>query len=445
MDPYLKYLNSLIAKNKKEFAGLTPEPGYISYSKTYEAGDYRSELIKKLEGKSQWLFQKTKPFLNDISKGCMLCGQGEWSCLFITGLCNANCFYCPASQHEDHLPTTQSLEFNNPDEYIEYLKRFRFKGMSVSGGEPFLFFDRTLDYIQTAKKALGNDLYIWMYTNGIAGDKEKFSKLAETGLTEVRFDIGATGYSTEYIKNAAGIVPVITVEIPAVSDEIDNIKKALPELVELGVKHLNFHQIRLTRHNYNKVLKRNFTFLHGERVTVLESEITALEIMNYVAENSISIGVNYCAFQYKSRFQKAGYRKKVSNEFKIPGETVTQNGFIRRILLDKKPEAGLLLKESGQLGWYELEGYYLIELQLLKQLKDKLTLVIVEYWGVSLEKDKEIIPIRARSCQPLVIRKESLDDFIKLVEEAPVLPPSDPFLFESWRMEYIESEWRGYY
>jgi len=96
----------------------------------------RQELTEKISEKVSWGYNHTKADCNNLSEGCRLCGAGLWSCLFINGLCNANCFYCPASQDDVFKPTTNSVSFDSPHEYVEYIREFGFKGVSISGGEP---------------------------------------------------------------------------------------------------------------------------------------------------------------------------------------------------------------------------------------------------------------------------------------------------------------------
>ncbi|HKI88877.1 MAG TPA: radical SAM protein, partial [Draconibacterium sp.] len=145
MEAFNSYLNDLVNKNKETFSSFHNITWLQPYNST-ELRNRREELLRSLE--DSLLFKETKPYHKQISKGCKICGLGSWSCLFITGKCNANCFYCPAPQLTDEIPETQNLEFETAEAYAEYINFFRFKGVSFSGGEPLLFFDRTLQYLK---------------------------------------------------------------------------------------------------------------------------------------------------------------------------------------------------------------------------------------------------------------------------------------------------------
>lgn len=89
MDEFITWRNSLVNKNKAEIAGWDQLKWLNSYTAD-EAQNKRNILTQNFDG--NWLFKDTKPYYNQISKGCKLCGLGQWSCLFITGKCNAACF-----------------------------------------------------------------------------------------------------------------------------------------------------------------------------------------------------------------------------------------------------------------------------------------------------------------------------------------------------------------
>ena len=330
----------LIAKNEQEYADTYNSLNWITPENIEALLDERESILAKLRlhGVEEG-YNATKLDVRTLSQGCRHCAEGEWSCLFINGICNASCMYCPTSQMEKGVPTTSTLDFPDVNDYIAYLRRYQFKGVSLSGGEPLLTFDTTLNYITQIRKALGPDIYIWMYTNGILASTDKFEALRDAGLNEVRFDIGATGYKLDGLKTALGLIPVVTVEIPAVPSHFDKLKVAVAELASLGVKLINLHQLRLTPHNLPRIADKGFTFLHGTKVTVLESELTALRLMLFNLENGINLPVNYCSFPFKNRFQSRAARQRTSAEVAKSYEEITDTGHIRVLAVKGQPEA----------------------------------------------------------------------------------------------------------
>ncbi len=333
MKALINFQKKLVAQNRKEYGVYYDQLKKPSYYGAIEADDKRTQLITEIEGKAGYLFNGTKPFAHAVSPGCRLCGEGHWSCLFINNRCNCSCFYCPAPQVDTAIPETQGLTFDNPENYIAYIKKMGFKGVALSGGEPLLTFDKTIDFLSKIKNEFGNTVYVWMYTNGTLLDDEKATKLAETGLDEIRFDLTATDYNTKKLKLALGKIPNVTVEIPAIPDEMEQLKNMVVELDSLGVNYLNLHQIRLTPYNLKNLLNRNYTFLHGQRVTVLESELAALEIISFVFKQGLKLPVNYCSFHYKNHYQKVAFRNKAATFVLSGQEEINQNGFIRSLSL----------------------------------------------------------------------------------------------------------------
>lgn len=333
MKALINFQQKLVAQNRKEYGVLYDQLKKPSYYGAIEADEKRTQLIAETKGKAGYLFNGTKPFAHAVSPGCRLCGEGHWSCLFVNNRCNCNCFYCPAPQIDTAIPETQGLTFENPENYIAYIKKMGLKGVALSGGEPLLTFDKTIDFLTKIKKEFGSSVYVWMYTNGTLLDEEKATKLAETGLDEIRFDLTATDYNTKKLKLALGKIPNVTVEIPAIPDEIEQLKNMVVELDSLGVNFLNLHQIRLTPYNLKNLLNRNYTFLHGHRLTVLESELAALEIISFVFKQGLKLPVNYCSFHYKNHYQKAAFRKKAAQFVLCGQEEINGNGFIRTLSL----------------------------------------------------------------------------------------------------------------
>lgn len=443
MNAYIHFLNNLTNNNNLQYPKFNDQIKWVNYYEALEKEELKNKLIKKLQHKLNWSFKNTKPWINTLSKGCQLCGEGNWSCLFITGKCNANCFYCPTSQNIDGIPSTQRTSFDNVDDYIQYLEYFNFKGASLSGGEPLIVFDRTLDYVKNIKKYFGDKMYLWIYTNGILGSKEMYKQLANAGLDEIRFDIGASNYDLKYIKLVKDSIPNISVEIPAVPEDLEQIKQILPELIEIGVTNLNLHQLRLTNYNAPKLLQKNYTYLHGEQATILESELTALKIIEFVADNNLKIGVNYCAFHFKNRFQKAGFRKKIASKFIKPNLQLTDNGFLRSITSNGSSfiiENNKLVSEKN--GLTENHQYFEI---IYKGLILDDTLENTQYLK-KFNIGNKVYSLKSGLTQTALKTDQSqIFKFVKLFENSGSMIPEDENLFALWKNEFIEWNLRGYF
>jgi len=454
MNTYHSYLNELINENHETFRRYEE----LKWMNPYQAVDSeskRKDMIMSFSDKIKYGFKDTKPWINRLSKGCQLCGQGEWSCLFITGRCNGHCFYCPAPQDSDDLPTSQQMEFENPAMYADFINYFGFKGCSFSGGEPLLAFDRVLRFLKTIRAKCSPELYIWMYTNGILADEKKFRALADAGMNEVRFDIGATNYILNGLKKAKNIIPNITVEIPAVPENLEQLKHLLPDLQEAGVTNLNLHQLRLTEYNVKKLSEHGYTYLHGEQPAVLESELAALEVIRYVDENKLDIGVNYCNFQYKNRFQKAGYRTKVASKFVDPDETVTENGFIRKIYVPVRSDV-----TPDVTGYFSKPDLYrtITTDDFLNNYRI-FEFAIIEYSGIILHNQRDIQPMfellfingeqypfeRGKPCDPVFVRKNQFPELIALLKTDGKTIPEETDFFTIWKQEKIEHGRRIYF
>lgn len=406
------YHNHLINKNTQDFIEFPQIKWYNAY-RDEELISRRAALLEFT--RDHMLFKDTKPFYKQISRGCKLCGAGFWSCLFITGRCNANCFYCPTSQIHDDLPTTQGLTFESALAYAEYVNHFKFKGVGFSGGEPFLVYDRLIEFLKKLRKKCSPDLYIWMYTNGILVDEAKLKKLASLGLDEIRFDIGATNFSLDKVKMAKGIIPNVTIEIPAIPEELERMKLLLPEMIKAGVSNLNLHQLRLTKYNASKLLKRDYTYVADERPLVLESEIMALELIKYAMDTQLDIGINYCSFNFKHRFQKAGFRSQIANALAEDSESINTNGFIRNL--------------NGNQLTYERISVTDFDMQNERSLN-------LEHKEYSVKRDTVMNNIE--------LTPQQLSEVQTIITEGETTIPTDEFLYKIWRMEHIENKLRRF-
>ena len=332
------FKEKILEHNKREYGETYHRLKWVTSDEAEKASQEREAILRSLRGRARFGFHDTKIYSGALSPGCLACGAGSWSCLFINSLCNARCFYCPSEQTARSEPTTNGLVFANPQDYLDYLERFEFTGVSISGGEPFLTFDKTRLFVSKIKKKFGCRVHMWLYTNGLAVTREKLERLKDAGLDEIRFDISAHQYHLENLGIATDVMKTVTVEIPTIPEDIERLRILLPRLEEMRVKHLNLHDLRCTPHNCTNLMRRGYRFLHGAKVTVLDSELSALRLIAHARDQRIALPIHYCSFIYKERFQTRGHRKRLAKFSSKPFESITDVGAIRRISLKAEPE-----------------------------------------------------------------------------------------------------------
>jgi len=269
-----------------------------------------------------------------------MCGKGTWACVFICHSCTRNCFFCLRKQKEDKdfVPYVErDIKFDSVERFIEYLGSFPFEGISFSGGEPFLKFDRLYEYVRAIRHAYGNQHYIWVYTNGDPVSEYRLTRLAEAGLNEIRFDISARDYDLGPVSLALDIIPHVTIEIPAIPEDVERVKALLPRLEALGVKNINLHQLMVNDCNKAAFQARGYTIQRDERYDdwfgIPESESAALEILNHAAENNVGLGINCCFRFYKYLFQLSGFRRRYAPYCRSDSDEITPTGYLRRLVV----------------------------------------------------------------------------------------------------------------
>jgi pyruvate formate-lyase activating enzyme-like uncharacterized protein len=331
-----------IRRIRKEYPDAYDTMNWLSPGAAEVAEQVRQDLITSIfnrpDSPAGWRFAGTKLFTRSLSPGCAFCGEGLWSCLFINGVCNANCFYCPSEQKDKGLPITSSIEFGRARDYADYVKRFGIRGVGFSGGEPLLSLARVMDYLQALGQRVNRPLHTWMYTNGFLVTEDRLKALKDSGLKEIRFDLSANDYKLNGLEKAVDVIPIVTVEIPAIPEDLERVKQLIRDLHSAGADFLNLHQIRCTPFNRPKLQERRYTFLHGPGVSVLETELTALELIQYTLEQDIPLHLNYCSFTFRHQFQKAGARQRNAQIVKKTWEDITPTGYIRTLSLEGEPD-----------------------------------------------------------------------------------------------------------
>ena len=216
---------------------------WLSEAEAKRENAWRKKTIKWLSSRINSSFYNNKLHTGPLSPGCVICGESNWSCAFLTHRCPAKCFFCLRSivLWEPRQPYTDSISFGSCNDYAKYIELFDYKGVSISGGDALSDFNGLLKHISSVKKRLGDDVYLWAYTSGLELSRNKLKRLKNVGLNEIRFNIASNSYNTAPLKLAAEWIDTVTVEIPAIPEDFGRLTTLLPELSRIGVNHLNIH------------------------------------------------------------------------------------------------------------------------------------------------------------------------------------------------------------
>ena len=195
--------------------------------------------------------------------------MGSKLVLFITGNCHWQCDYCPLSETRRDIDWMFANErrCETFDEVIEEARAMRATGAGITGGDPLMARERTLEGISRLKSEFGPEFHLHMYTS-IPFNPELASEFADAGLDEIRFHL--LGLDAERYRStisACSDSGILTgVEIPCEPDKREELLSLLEELRSFDISFMNLNELEITVGNHENMELRGFN---------LSTEITA--------------------------------------------------------------------------------------------------------------------------------------------------------------------------
>lgn len=300
------------------------------------ANERRAELLVTLGPEVRRTCWDTKLHHGALSPGCRRCMAGRWSCLFVNARCGCGCFFCPGqggfASAEPGPAVAEGLTFDDAQSYATYALALGYDGVSFSGGDPLLTFDRVLGCLQALKRGgRGERPYVWLYSGGAGASDERLAQLAAAGLDEIRFNVAARGYDLDAVERAVGRLPTVTVEIPVIPDDAATLLELVGRLDELGVDHLHLHELMALGSSPTALAARGYTFVHGPHPPVLGSELVALELLASARSRRLRLGVHYCSGSYKRACHAWAPRARLATAVATPLDSLTRWGHVRAV------------------------------------------------------------------------------------------------------------------
>ena len=279
--------------------------------------------------------------------------------LFVTGLCNKRCFYCPLSEKRRRKDVVYANErlVEKDEDILEEAYRMNARGTGITGGEPLLFLDRTLHYMDLLKREFGEKHHIHLYTAEKVNE-ETAQKLFSHGLDEIRFHIigKPVNYrkSMENTKNA-GISTGI--ELPVIPGRAQKIEEVIERL---DPDFLNLNEFEFSETNRESLVKRGFDTDSG--IWANGSREVARKIVKKYGKK---VPINFCSSIFKDGVQLRNRLIRTAKNVAKSYEYITDDGTIVRGVIEMKTEIppGILK------GDYSIKGKYIfIEPDVLRAI-----------------------------------------------------------------------------
>ena len=202
-------------------------------------------------------------YTGDLVPGCRLCLRRAWQVIHVGAACNLDCVFCPiTSADRDMIMLGQGGPASEPDRRerelqsaLETIREGRLDGVSLSGGEPLLHMDALEQVIATLLDAKP-DLHLWLYTNGTLATKQNLRHLRDIGVSELRINLAASGYSArtlDVLRMARGIFDHLVVEIAPYPPQRAQLLGCLGALDQLGIDQLIMQELVVTPGNIDRV------------------------------------------------------------------------------------------------------------------------------------------------------------------------------------------------
>jgi pyruvate formate-lyase activating enzyme-like uncharacterized protein len=213
---------------------------------------------------------------------------------------------------------------------LEEIRLTQATGCGITGGDPLVSLQRTIEYIKFLKEKCGKGFHIHLYTPFQLVSEKSMKALYEAGLDEIRFHPNVDDDSEwDRIKFAEKYDWDRGIEIPCLPDKVEGMKKIVDyfksKVKFINLNELEFSDTTVAHYNMDRYETKDETS-YGSK----GSKEAAKEIINYVRENSIHITVYFCSAHLKDRIQMGNRIKRRAENVSKDYDEVTDEGMLVR-------------------------------------------------------------------------------------------------------------------
>lgn len=352
-----------------------------------------------------------------LPDGCKYCVRGEKLVLFVTGLCPRTCYFCPISDQKyghDVIYANERKVLSTED-MIQEARLMNARGAGITGGDPLMKLERTLEYIKQLKKTFGSSFHIHLYTSLNLVTEITLAKLYEAGLDEIRFHFDFDDDKFwQNIKLAKKFSWKVGAEIPCIPTKITEMKR-VADLIAGQVDFFNLNELERADNEHSKLDEMGFQTVHQYSYATEGSVAAGLEIARYVKEKKYLYSVHICTAKLKENVQLRNRMKREAAQMKRVFDTVDDEGILKRGAL-YLPELAPGFKYRAKLETCDKEALVATLLPLLEKIKKECSLKEEE---IVIDRDKPRILLSEFYARKFKKKFKTMGLLVAVVEEMP--------------------------
>ena len=265
-----------------------------------------------------------------VAEGCRHCIDGSKMVLFVTGRCGWNCYYCPVSlekKGKDVIYANEGRVYTD-DEIIAEAEAMDATGTGITGGDPLLDMDRTVNMIRLLKNRFGKGHHIHLYTATI--DPEKAKRLQDAGLDEIRFhppeSVWKDMSSTRLRETVESLDIDVGVEVPALPHRERELNALVAYCREVGVDFVNLNELEFSESNWDMMEAYGYSVRDELSSAVDGSRETAVAVL----KANKRADVHFCSSTFKDGIQLRRRLIRRAEHTAKPYQQVTEDGTLVR-------------------------------------------------------------------------------------------------------------------
>ena len=285
------------------------EIAYATLAQIEAAIDFRHDRLmadiknlKTLENRTFFVGNESK-----FPKGCRSCLLGTGlSAIRKTNKCDLECKFCYNYGELDAIPPIGEgmweiggTKFYERD--IDLLLSIQKKptGISYVYLEPFMEIEK---YYGVIRKFHAAQIHQHLYTNGVSATEATLSALGESGLDEIRFNLGASNCSDKVIKNirlAKKYIKSVGIETPMTPEFFKTFFRKKEAILETNLDFINCAELHLNENNIGNYFGENMYISRLGYISPVWSRELTLKFMRIADEESWDVAVHDCSNRTK--------------------------------------------------------------------------------------------------------------------------------------------------